>query len=174
MWADKVDEWIKENETKRGNPETSWHRNIKENMVVGLVFHIPTLFIPYFIFKRRRSPKYHPNIHNRTGYYKIDDSEAKKVLETCLDAEATKIADDEEVLFVVQDGANREGFTNQGWGIVYTSERVMYFLEKPAKVGSDAQSGTIALKDLGRPVVDGSFFWGGTDVTFGSRKNWDT
>lgn len=143
-YAEKVDKYIEENEIKKSNPESG--------AVAGMyrfTFAAMTLGIWPFIRNRfLRTPYFHQYIHNRKGFYKVED--VQKEVDHVLEQEATQLKEGEEVLFAITCG----GSIGLGpYSMIFTQDRLLYALEDPKRTKMGEKSGEIKLTDLGKPTV---------------------
>lgn len=145
-WANEVDKYIEENEILRNDPEADGMAGLWRIVFALATFGIWPL-LKKLVFNRFRTPYFHQYIHNRKGEHKVEDQQ--KMVDHVLEQEATRLKEDEEVLFVITDGSN--------WAImhamVFTNDRLIYALEAPERTTLKDVSGEIKLTDLGKPTL---------------------
>ena len=145
-WANEVDKYIEENEILRNDPEAGGMAGLYRILFALATFGIWPL-LKKLVFNRFRTLYFHQYIHNRKGEHKVEDQQ--KMVDHVLEQEATRLKEDEEVLFVITDGSN---FAIMH-AMVFTNDRLIYALEGPERTTVKDVSGEIKLTDLGKPTV---------------------
>lgn len=141
MYADQVDKWIESQEKKQANPENRFSQKWMKAII-----HFATFGTTYILELKFRKCFYHPYIYSRKGFFNVRSDDAKKVIETVLEKEATTLKDEEEVCFVI---SSQSGLARPN-GMIFTTDRVMWFLD--SKVVMKKQ-GTIAVTEIEAPKV---------------------
>lgn len=153
MWADNVDQWLEENSIKGGNKTGNTAVRLQVGIwvfIMKLMFYFGTFGIGYLIARALRSNEkwYYENISNRKNKIcNISNPSEQNVIKSILEAEMITIGNDEEILFLIKNEADKKQ------GIIFTNKRMVYKIVKPDFTAVIAEtSGQIPIDNIGKSI----------------------